>query len=218
MVNPISESLAVPIEYVNPTVLGAPKGVVDEVKAIFAGGFDSDQIVIDPNTGKTITIDELMDEGEYAGDIDINDVRVSSTTPIGIGATMKVSYTYEGGDEKVQRGEVIIPINNVNPDAEANSGISIDSLDNVYRSPSVQFMTEMLTYKHAGVQQTPPMPWAGHDAQGNLVTGTMVVDFTTSTDGGTVTITTDSGEVIREDLTDNGRLLNYMNSMGITLF
>ena len=54
MVNPISESLAVPIEYVNPTVLGAPKGVVDEVKAIFAGGFDSDQIVIDPNTGKTV--------------------------------------------------------------------------------------------------------------------------------------------------------------------
>lgn len=218
MVNPISEDLAVPIEYVNPTVLGAPKGVVDEVKALFAGGFDSDQIVVDPNTGMATTIDQLLKEKEYAGDIDINDVRVSSTTPIGIGATMKVSYTYEDSSEKVQRREVIIPINNVNPDAEANSGISIDALDNVYRSPSVQFMTEMLTYKHAGVQQTPPMPWAGHDAQGNLVTGTMVVDFTTSTDGGTVTITTDSGEVIREDLTDNSRLLNYMNSMGITLF
>jgi len=217
MVNPISDSLAVPIEYVDPTVLGAPKGVTNEIKAIFAGGFDSDQIVIDPETGMATTIDEILKEHEYTGDIDINDVRVSSTTPIGMGATMKIGYTYKKNDE-VKRKEIIVPINNINPEAEANSGITIDALDDVYRSPAVSFMTEMLTYKHAGVQQTPPMAWAGHDRQGNLVTGTMVVDFTTDSQGGTVTVTMDNGKTSKHSLTDNADFLDYMNSMGITLF
>lgn len=109
-----------------------------------AEGFKPNQLVIDPSSGKQVSLSDLdidgMDKGQYQYDSAI----FSSSRPTnGIPPHMKVYYTPTSehkNDRKAKRGELLIPLTE-------SSGMQIPGMMDFFNTPSQLMLSELETYK-----------------------------------------------------------------------
>lgn len=180
--SPVGGTTAISVNYIDPTSVGAPSDVNAKVKAFFAGGFDPTQIVINPNTGQTTTLKSFLGRG-FEG-IEFANFSVSKGAPMEMGPTMRVGYTKEDGSA----GSFIMPI------GPEGTQLNIPGLTDYYYSHGGSIFNELLTYREEGLENIEDIPW--YSETDPSVRGTISADLTTA-EGGTVTITSNTGSVTK---------------------
>lgn len=206
--HPQGPSQAIPVEYVDPTVLGAPAGTNAAVKAYFGGGvYRDDMMVIDPQTGEAVTMEELSSANKVPENAQFVNMSVSSTSPIGAGMTMRIGWKSKDGDN-IKSGSVIVPINQ-------GTGLSLDGLDEYLNSSHTRLLAEMNTYKAAGLKDSGLVPFFGKNGNdGSFMKGFMSFNFETDT----VTIfTPDRQEITKVPYRSGREFIDHLKHHNIEL-
>jgi len=155
--DPRGETGSMALEYVPLSSFGmkpaVAKAMEQGVKDYFNnGGLKSNQFVIDPNSGETVTLDDF---GVRPEDVQIENILVNRSLPMhGIPSHMKVNYNNPDDDSK---GELLIPLTQ-------SSGLQIPSVQDYFNTPAMKLIQELSGYsdilqgRGAGVME---LDWAG---------------------------------------------------------
>lgn len=202
--SPVGATTAISVQYVDPTSVGGGTDIAKSVKNHFSAGFDGLQMVLDPDTGSPITLQELAAKNEW-GDIanlEYANMGVSKGAPLATGPTMRVGIKTEQGAKSI-----IIPI------GPEGTQLDIPGVSPYYNSHGGRIVNELLTYQNEGLENM-DMPY--YSEVDPSIRGTMSVDLT-SAEGGTVTIKNLDGDVLSTVGLNDPSFQGYMNQHGIRL-
>jgi len=209
--SPVGETTGISVQYVDPATVGGGTDIAKSVKNHFSAGFNPLQIVLDPDTGNTITLQELI--GKYSGkgqrfdgvniaDLEYANMGVSKGAPLATGPTMRVGVKTPNGATSI-----IIPI------GPEGTQLNIPGVSPYYNSYGGRIVNELMTYQAEGLEDIDIPYYSEVDPS---MRGTMSVDLTTA-DGGTVTTKDLDGNVLSTIGLTDPSFQAHMNQHGIRL-
>lgn len=203
MDSPVGGKTTVSTQYVDPTTVGGNPKISGEVKGHFSAGFNPRTVVIDPDTGETITLGELAAKQEWGdlGELEYANFGVSQGAPLETGPTMRIGFTDASG-----RGQSFI--------APVGPGVNINipSLQEYYYGYGGSIVNELLTYQNEGMKRIDDIPWYSPSGK----TGYISADLTSS-EGGTISIMDTDKNLIRKLGLQDPKLQEYLNEGEVIL-
>ena len=201
--SPVGGKTTVSIDYVDPITLGGSAKISGEVKNHFSAGFNPRMVVIDPDTGTDITLEELAAKQGWGdlGELEYANFGVSQGAPLETGPTMRIGFT----DAKGRGQSFIAPVG-------PGVNINIPSLQEYYYGNGGSIVNELLTYQNEGMNRIDDIPWYSPSGR----TGYISADLTSS-EGGTISIMDADKNLIRKLGLQDPKLQEYLNGGEVIL-